>query len=77
MTEVTIQIDARHRAHRSGDRWLIQKANQDGVYDMIDQWAGNRRSLLKYLDDHNIHPTRTAEDQLAALPERQGFRDPK
>lgn len=75
MTEVTIQLDARHKAIRSDDTWVIQKQTRDGVYDMVDHWTGNRRSLIHYLEDKKIFPTRAAEDAIAALPERKGFRE--
>lgn len=76
MSDVTIQLDAKHRAHRvDNQRWVIQKANRDGVYDMIANWTGNRRSLLRWLEDNKIHPSREAESKIAALPERNGFKE--
>lgn len=75
MTEVTIQIDQKHKALRSGNQWAVQRLTRDGVYDTVDTWTGNRRSLLHWLEAHKIHPTRIAEQQLAALPERTGFRE--
>lgn len=69
----TIQIDMRTRVVRSGDTWLIQQRQSDGHYDMIDHWQGNRRSLMRWFEDNNVHPTREAEQQLALLPERRSF----
>ena len=78
MTEATIQIDAKTKVHRSGNRWAVTKLQTDGHYDMIDTWDGNRRSLFRYFEDNDIHPSREAERQLDLLPERKGFReDPK
>lgn len=75
MTESTIQLDLRTRVHRSGNRWAITRLQPDGHYDMVDAWEGNRRSLFRYLEEHNIHPSREAERQLDLLPERRGFRE--
>lgn len=76
MTDVTIQIDHKHRVHRiDNERWVVQRQTNDGVYDMIANWQGNRRSLLRWLEDNKVHPSRAAEDQIAALPERRGFKE--
>lgn len=69
----TIQIDMKTRVIRSGDTWLVQRLQPDGHYDMVDHWQGNRRSLMRWLEDNNVHPTREAEQQLAQLPERKSF----
>lgn len=75
MTEpIVIQVDHKTKVHRDGDSWAVTKLQPDGHYDMIDHWHGNRRSLMIYLEENNIHPTREAEAQLARLPERRGFR---
>lgn len=73
-TETTIQIDRRHKAHRSGDRWALTALQPDGSYDMLEAWDGPRRSLFPRLAARGIHPSREAERQLNALPERRGFR---
>lgn len=76
MTDVLIQIDARHKAHRiDNERWVIQKRTKDDAYDMIANWTGNRRSLLRWLEDNKVQPSRAAEEQIAALPERKGFKE--
>lgn len=72
-TDTVIDIDARTRVHRSGDRWVVQRRQTDGSYDLIANWTGNRRSLMRWLEDNNVYPTREAERQLALLPERRGF----
>lgn len=72
--EATIQIDAKTKVHRSGDRWAVSRLQPDGRYDMVDHWDGNRRSMLIYLEENHIVPSRTAEEQLAQLPERRGFK---
>lgn len=73
MTEITIDVDMKVRVIRSDDKWVIQKKQPDGHYDMIDHWTGNRRSLMRWFEDNNVHPSREAERQLALLPERRSF----
>ncbi len=71
--DVVIDIDAKTRIIRSGDNWVVQKKQPDGRYDMTDHWTGNRRSLMRWFEDNNVHPSREAERQLALLPERRSF----
>lgn len=73
MTDTTIDIDAKTRVHHSGDNWVVQRKQPDGRYDMIDHWTGNRRSLMRWLEDNDVHPSREAERQLSLLPERRSF----
>lgn len=74
MTEdVTIDIDMKVRAIRSGDKWVVQRRQPDGSFDMLDHWTGNRRSFMRWLEDNGVHPSREAERRLAALPERRSF----
>ena len=73
--EATIQIDAKTIAHRSNNRWAIQRKQPDGSYDLAAAWDGNRRSLYNWLEQNRIAPTRQAEEQLALLPEQTGFRE--
>lgn len=75
MTDVTIQIDMKTRAIRSDDKWVIQRMQSNGDYDMVDHWTGNRRSLFHWLDKNGITPSRDAEQRLALLPERRSFRE--
>lgn len=72
MTEV-IKLDRRHRVVRMDDDWSLQARQIDGSYWAIEHWHGNRRSLMRKLEEHGIHPTREAEQQLAAMPERKAF----
>ena len=74
-TEQSIQIDAKTRAHRSGNRWAVQRRLPDGSWDMAKTWTGGRRSLLLYLEGEDIHPSRDAEAALAQIPESQGFKE--
>lgn len=74
-TEHQIQLDAKHRVLRSGNRWALQHRQADGTYDLQHAWDGNRRSLLQYLEQQGIVPSRQAETQLANLPEAKGFRE--
>lgn len=74
-TERTIPIDAKTTAIRSGNRWAIRRRQPDGSWDTMKTWAGGRRSLLQYLDEQGIVPTRDAEAALAQVPESQGFKE--
>lgn len=75
MTETVIQLDRVTRVHRDGNRWAVTRLQPQGHYDMLHAWEGNRRSLFRWLEDNNVHPSREAERQLALLPERRGFRE--
>ncbi len=74
-TEIHIQIDAKTIAVRSGNRWAIRRRQPDGSYDTIRTWSGGRRSLMQFLDEQSIVPTRDAEAQLALIPESSGFKE--
>jgi hypothetical protein len=73
--DVTIQVDTKHRALRSGMRWAITRLQPDGSYDLIAHWDGGRRSLLNWCRENNVYPSRAAEAALDKLPESVGFRD--
>lgn len=75
MTEVTIPLDRKHRAIRSGSRWAVQQLRPDGSWDMIDAWNGARRSIYPWMAERGIVPQREAEAVLARLPETTGFYD--
>ncbi len=74
-TETTIQIDAKTIAIRSGNRWALRRRLPNGDYDTERTWTGGRRSLLQYLEEQGIVPTRDAEAELARLPEGSGFKE--
>lgn len=74
-TEITILLDAKHKALRSNNRWCIQRRQPDGSWDMIRTWSGGRRSLLQWCDENGVYPTRDAEAQLALIPESTGFKE--
>jgi len=74
-TEITILIDAKHLAHRSGNKWAIQKRQPDGSWDLMRAWEGGRRSLLAFCDEQGIVPTRDAEAALSKIPESSGFKE--
>lgn len=74
-TEITIQLDAKHKAHRSQNRWAVQQRQHDGAYDTIATWSGGRRSLYQWCEQNDVHPTRDAERNIDALPEASGFRE--
>lgn len=74
-TEINIQIDAKTIAIRSGNRWALRRRQPDGSYDTTRTWTGGRRSLLQYLAEQDIYPTRDAEAALALVPESSGFKE--
>lgn len=74
-TEISIQLDHKHIARRSQNRWAVQRRLPDGTYDTLKTWTGGRRSLLQYLDEQGIVPTRDAEAALSTIPEASGFRE--
>ncbi len=74
-TETVILVDAKTKALRSGNRWCVQRRQSDGSWDMARTWTGGRRSLLQYLQEQGIVPTRDAEAALALVPESQGFKE--
>ena len=74
-TEITIALDLKHRAIRSANRWAVQKRLPDGTYDTLATWAGGRRSLFHWMEQHGVVPSRDAEARLAQLPEGTGFRE--
>lgn len=73
-TEVTIDLDRKHRAIRSGDRWAVQRRLPEGGYDLVAAWAGSRRSLVQWCAENGVYPSRDAERILDGLSEG-GFRD--
>lgn len=73
-TETTIELDRKHRAIRSGDRWAVQRRQPDGSYDLVHAWTGGRRSLVQWCADNEIYPSREAERILDGLSEG-GFKD--
>jgi len=71
MTEIT--LDAKHTAIRDGDQWQVSRLHPSGQYRTVANWTGNRRSILQWCEDNDVHPTRQAESILASLPERTAF----
>lgn len=74
-TEITIILDRKTKALRSGDRWATQRLQPDGSWDTLETWAGGRRSLFHWMERNDVTPSREAEEQLATLAESVGFRD--
>lgn len=74
-TEATIDLDRKHRAIRSGNRWAVMRLLPSGEWDALATWNGGRRSLYHWLEQNDVAPTRDAEEALALLPESSGFRD--
>lgn len=74
-TEITIELDRKTRALRSGNRWAVQRLRPDGTWDMESTWAGGRRSLFHWMEQHGVVPSRDAEARLASVPESVGFRE--
>ena len=75
MTDTTILLDRKTKAHRTADRWVIQRLRTDGSWDMVANWTGGRRSLLHWCERNDVHPSREAEAQLAVIPEATGFKE--
>jgi hypothetical protein len=73
-TEVTFDLDRKHRALVSGARWAVQKLLQTGAWDMISTGQGGGRTILRWCEANDVHPNREAELILGALPDI-GFRD--
>jgi hypothetical protein len=74
-TEITLVLDRKHRALRSGSRWAIQRLQPSGDWDLLSHWNGGRRSLLNWCEANDVHPDRAAEAALERLPESDGFRE--
>ena len=74
-TEISITLDHKHIARRSGNKWAVQRRQPDGSWDLLKAWTGGRRSLLQFCDEQGIVPTRDAEAALALVPEQQGFKE--
>lgn len=74
-TEISILIDMKTKALRSGNRWALMRRQPNGDWDTTRTWTGGRRSLLQYLAEQGIVPTRDAEALLATIPEASGFRE--
>jgi len=74
-TEQSYQLDRKHRALRSGNRWAIQRQKPDGSWDMVAHWQGGRRSLIQWAEQNGVAIERATEAALALLPEAQGFRE--
>jgi hypothetical protein len=74
-TEHTIDLDRKHRAIRSGNRWAVTRLQPNGAFDLVEHWDGNRRTILQWCQNHGVVPSRDALAQLDRLPEASGFRD--
>lgn len=70
-----IDLDRMHRATRIHARntWTIEKRDPNGNFIVIERWHGPRRSIFAHLARQKIVPSRTAEEQIAELPERPEF----
>lgn len=75
VTDTTILLDRKTKAHRTADRWVIQRLKTDGSWDMVANWTGGRRSLLHWCAKNDVHPSREAEAALAVIPEATGFKE--
>ena len=74
-TEQTFDLDRKHRALRSGNRWAVLTLKPDGTWDMIAHWQGGRRSVLQWAEANGIAIERATEDALSLIPESSGFRE--
>ncbi len=74
-TEITIDVDSKTRCIRSGNKWAVMRRQPNGDWGCARTWSGGRRSLLQYLDEQGIVPTRDAEAALGQISESSGFKD--
>lgn len=74
-TEHIVNLDRKHRAIRSSNRWAVQKFLPDGSWDTVATWAGGRRSLILWCETNDVAPSREAEQALELFPETADFRE--
>ncbi len=75
MTEQqTIPLDRKHQAIIDGARIAIQKLQTTGKYDAVAFLSGGGRTILRWCEANDVHPTRDAEAVLGALPD-VGFKE--
>ena len=72
-TEQTLDLDRKTRAIISGARIAIQRLQTDGKYDMVATLQGGGRTVTRWCEANDVHPSRDAEAVLATLPD-VGFR---
>lgn len=75
MEPILISLDRKHLAQRFGNNWELSKKDDTGIYRPFDRWAGNRRSLMRKLEEYGIVPSRQAEEVLLLVPEQPSFRE--
>lgn len=75
MEPIMIPLDRKHLAQRQGTEWELSKKDDYGVYLPFDRWTGNRRSLMRKLEEYGIVPSRQAEEVLLLIPEQPSFRE--
>lgn len=73
-TEQTVNLDKKTRAVISGARIAIQRLQPDGSYDAVAFLQGGGRTIARWCEANDVHPSRDAEQILGALPD-VGFRD--
>lgn len=74
MEPIVIPVDMKHVVQRHGGEWELLRFTENG-YEVIERWVGNRRSLMRKMEEHGIVPSRKAEETLLLLPEQTKFRD--
>lgn len=73
-TERQFDIDKKTRCIISGARVAIQRLKQDGNWDMIATMQGGGRTIARWCEANDVHPSREAEQILATLPDI-GFKE--
>ncbi len=73
-TQQTIPLDRKHQAVVDGARIAIQRFQQNGNWDAVAFLQGGGRTILRWCDQNDVHPTRDAEQILSALPDI-GFKE--
>lgn len=69
-----LDLDRKHRAIIDGARVAIQRLLPNGKYDAIAFLQGGGRTILRWCEANDVHPSREAEATLAALPDI-GFKE--
>lgn len=75
MEPIIIPLDRKHVVQRTGTTWELAAMEADGRYAVVERWDGNRRSLMRKLEEYGIVPSRQAEEVLMLLPEQPSFRE--
>lgn len=73
-TERQFDIDKKTRCIISGARIAVQHRKTDGDWDAIAFLQGGGRTIARWCDANDVHPSREAEQILSTLPD-VGFKE--